>query len=134
MVRVIRLLAAVGVAAHSSPPEKLALPHAASGCCGGADAAGAIAGVAMSAGAGSDDTAATSNTDAAAVATGRTNTAAATSAADNADIVTRATMASLAAGCITINVTGGTHYPCGNTWFQASYGANGMFHQAVATS
>ena len=39
--------------------------------------------------------------------------------------------AALPAGCITPNVQGQTYYLCGNTWFQPSYGANGVFYRVV---
>jgi len=41
--------------------------------------------------------------------------------------------AALPAGCITPNVGGGTYYLCGNTWFQPSYGTNGLFYKVVPT-
>jgi len=30
-------------------------------------------------------------------------------------------------------VNGTTYYLCGNTWFTASYGANGVFYRVVPT-
>jgi hypothetical protein len=39
--------------------------------------------------------------------------------------------ATLPSGCISPPVQGGTYYLCGNTWFQPSYGANGIFYRAV---
>jgi hypothetical protein len=38
----------------------------------------------------------------------------------------------LPAGCIKPSVQGGTYYLCGNTWFQPSYGANGIYYRVVA--
>jgi hypothetical protein len=82
------------------------------------------------------------------VATGSANTAAATSAAYSAGVATGASMASapasgtyamgvnyaaLPAGSITINKNGATYYLSGNTWFQPSYGANGVFYKVVPT-
>ena len=39
--------------------------------------------------------------------------------------------AGAAAGCVTPNVQGTTYYLCGNTWFQPSYGANGLYYRVV---
>jgi hypothetical protein len=36
-------------------------------------------------------------------------------------------------GCATPIVNGITYYLCGNTWFSASYGANGIFYRVVPT-
>jgi hypothetical protein len=105
-----------------------------SGCynCGGwstagAAAAGAVVGVAAGA------------------AVASANTAAATSNAYNAGVVAGATAAApagggfamgaiyptLPAGCIKPSVQGGTYYLCGNSWFQPSYGANGVYYRVV---
>ena len=37
----------------------------------------------------------------------------------------------LPAGCITPTVHGTTYYLCGNTWFSAAYGANGVYYRVV---
>ena len=37
----------------------------------------------------------------------------------------------LPAGCITPTVQGTTYYLCGNTWFSAAYGANGVYYRVV---
>ena len=34
---------------------------------------------------------------------------------------------------MTIDKNGGTYYLNGNTWFQPSYGANGVFYKVVPT-
>jgi hypothetical protein len=40
----------------------------------------------------------------------------------------------LPVGCISPKVgSGGTYYLCGNTWFQPSYGANGVSYRVVPT-
>jgi len=39
--------------------------------------------------------------------------------------------AKLPAGCITPTVQGTTYYLCGNTWFSAAYGANGVYYRVV---
>jgi len=41
--------------------------------------------------------------------------------------------ATLPAGCATPSVQGVTYYLCGNTWFQPSYGANGVYYRVVPT-
>ena len=41
--------------------------------------------------------------------------------------------AKLPAGCISPTVQGSTYYLCGNTWFQPSYGANGVSYRVVPT-
>ena len=40
-------------------------------------------------------------------------------------------VAVLPAGCITPSVQGTTYYLCGNTWFSAAYGANGVYYKVV---
>jgi len=39
--------------------------------------------------------------------------------------------ATVPAGCATPTVNGMVYYLCGNTWFQPSHGANGVFYQVV---
>ena len=39
----------------------------------------------------------------------------------------------LPAGCISPKVGSGTYYLCGNTWFQPSFGANGVYYRVVPT-
>ena len=39
--------------------------------------------------------------------------------------------ASLPTGSMTIDKNGGSYYLSGNTWFQPSYGANGVFYKVV---
>lgn len=39
----------------------------------------------------------------------------------------------LPAGCISPKVQGGTYYLCANTWFQPSFGANGVYDRVVPT-
>jgi len=86
-----------------------------------------------------------SNAYAAGVVTGSASTAAATSAAYGAGVATGAAMASappanysmgvnyaaLPAGSMSINKSGATYYLNGNTWFQPSYGANGVYYTVV---
>jgi hypothetical protein len=36
-------------------------------------------------------------------------------------------------GCITPDVNGKAYYLCGNTWFSAAYGANGVYYTVVPT-
>jgi hypothetical protein len=37
----------------------------------------------------------------------------------------------LPAGCVTPDVQGKAYYLCGNTWFSAAYGANGVYYKVV---
>jgi hypothetical protein len=37
----------------------------------------------------------------------------------------------LPTGCASPSVMGTTYYVCGNTWFQPSYGANGLYYRVV---
>ena len=39
----------------------------------------------------------------------------------------------LPSGCASPNVGGTTYFLCGNTWFQPSYGANGVYYRVVRT-
>jgi hypothetical protein len=41
--------------------------------------------------------------------------------------------ATLPAGCAASSVYGTTYYQCSNTWFQPSYGANGVYYRVVPT-
>jgi hypothetical protein len=76
---------------------------------------------------------------AAASAANSANTAAATTAAYDAGTARTAsyTMGAiypkLPAGCAKPTVQGKTYYLCGNTWFQPSYGANGVSYHVVPT-
>ena len=106
------------------------------GCynCGGwstAGAAAAGAAVGMVAGAAiasANTSAATSSAYSAGVAAG----AAAASAAPTTYVM-GAIYAKLPAGCVTPSVQSKTYYLCGNTWFQPSYGANGVYYTVVPT-
>ena len=40
--------------------------------------------------------------------------------------------AAVPAGCAMPNVQGQSYYLCGNTWFQPSYGANGVYYKVVS--
>jgi hypothetical protein len=82
----------------------------------------------------------------AAVANANANAAAASASAYNAGYNSGATtshattaanysigqlVGALPAGCITPTVQGTTYYLCGNTWFSAAYGANGVYYRVV---
>ena len=41
--------------------------------------------------------------------------------------------ATLPAGCVASSVSGTTYDPCSTTWFQPSYGANGVYYRVVPT-
>jgi hypothetical protein len=87
--------------------------------------------------------AATSSAYSAGVAAGSANTAAATGAAYSAGVATGVAAASggtysmginyaaLPAGSMSVNKNGTTYYLSGNTWFQPSYGANGVYYTVV---
>ena len=96
------------------------------GCynCGGWAAAGAVAaGVVVGA------TVATANANAAvAAANANANAAAAYANYTMGEIVP-----AIPAGCATPVVNGITYYLCGNTWFSAAYGANGVYYRVVTT-
>jgi hypothetical protein len=85
----------------------------------GAAAAGAVVGVAAGA----------------AIASANTNAVA--SNAYNAGVAAGSNYAmnaiypALPAGCMSPEVGGRTYYLCGNTWFQPSYGANGVYYRVV---
>jgi len=71
------------------------------------------------------------------------NTAAATSSAYSAGVaagraasatyVMGAIYPTIPSGCATPHVQGTTYYLCGDTWFQPSYGANGVYYKVVPT-
>jgi hypothetical protein len=74
------------------------------------------------------------------VSTGAANTNAAASNAYAAGVAAGAASASYSmgeivaavpSGCATPTVSGTTYYLCGDTWFQPSYGANGVFYRVV---
>ena len=102
-----------------------------SGCvnCGGwstagAAAAGAAVGVVAGAAvASASNSAANSNAYSAGYAAGATNTAYAMGAI----------YPTVPDGCATPSVGGMTYYLCGNTWFQPSHGANGVYYRVVPT-
>lgn len=117
------------------PP--VAVPYYGSTCYGCAAAAGAVVGMATGAAiASSNNAAATSNAYAAGAAAG----AASNQAAYNAGVAAGAAQyamgvsyASLPTGCQSAQVNSTTYYVCAstNTWFQPSYGANGVFYKVV---
>jgi hypothetical protein len=118
-----------------------------SGCynCGGwstagAAAAGAAVGLATGAAMTSATTsAATSSVYSSGYAAGSASTASAYSAgyvagsAASPTYAMGAIYATLPAGCLNTNVSGKTYYLCGNTWFQPSFGANGVYYRVVPT-
>jgi hypothetical protein len=89
----------------------------------GAAAAGAAVGVAAGAAMASANTsAATSSAYSAGYAAGSANTAYAMGAI----------YATLPTGCVASSVGGTSYYLCGgSTWFQPSYGANGIYYRVV---
>jgi hypothetical protein len=110
------------------PP--VAVPYYASaGCLGCAAAAGAIVGA----------TAGAVVASAVATAPAGYNVGVATGAtpvsvpSPGVAYVMGANYASIPSGCVKPPVQGGTYYLCGNTWFQPTYGANGLFYRVVPT-
>jgi hypothetical protein len=100
-------------------------PALGSGCynCGGWSAAGAAVGMAAGAAVASTKTAAaTSSAYSAGYAAG---------SAASPTYAMGAIYATLPAGCASPNVRGTTYDLCGNTWFQPSYGANGVYYRVV---
>jgi hypothetical protein len=127
-----------GTTAYAPPPPAAYAYHPpttvnyyASGCynCGGWPAAGAAAAGAVVGAA-------------AASAVDASQEQAATTQAYNAGVAAGAAQASttyvmgnvyptLPSGCAMPNVHGTTYYLCGNTWFQPTYGANGVYYKVV---
>ena len=66
-----------------------------------------------------------------AAATANAAAADATSAARNAAYDMGAVYGALPTGCVSRDVNGQVYYLCGNTWFQPSYGANGVYYRFV---
>jgi hypothetical protein len=89
----------------------------------GAAAAGAAVGMATGAAVASANTAATSSAYSAGYSAGAANTAYAMGAI----------YPTLPAGCVASSVHGTTYYQCSTTWFQPSYGANGVYYRVVPT-
>ena len=112
------------------PPTTVNYYGSSCGSCGGWSTAGAAAaGAAVGVVAG------------AAVASANTNAAASNAyasgyvagSAANPTYAMGAIYATLPPGCATPTVQGVTYYLCGNTWFQPSYGANGVYYRVVPT-
>jgi len=112
------------------PPTTVNYYGSSCGSCGGWHTAGAAAaGAAIGVVAG------------AAVASAHTNAAASNAyasgyvagSAANPTYAMGAIYATLPPGCATPSVQGVTYYLCGNTWFQPSYGANGVYYRVVPT-
>jgi len=115
-----------GTYATYHPPATVNVYGAGCYNCGGwstASAAAAGAAVGMIAGAASAKTAAaTSSAYSAGYAAGSNV---------SPTYATGAIYATLPAGCASRNVRGTTYYLCGDTWFQPSYGANGVYYRVV---
>jgi hypothetical protein len=77
-----------------------------------------VAGAAI---ASANTSAATSNAYSAGYAAGSTNTA----------YAMNAIYPTLPTGCIVSPVDGSSYYFCGGTWFQPSFGANGVYYRVV---
>jgi hypothetical protein len=90
--------------------------------------AAAVTGAAVGAAAASANTAAASSN---AYNAGYNSGATTTQAATTATYSIGQLVGALPAGCITPSVQGTTYYLCGNTWFSAAYGANGVYYRVV---
>ena len=120
----------------------------------GAAVAGAVVGATVAtAVASSNNAAAANNAYAQGYNAGATNTAATNAAVANANAAAANANAAAAnayaaanvnyavgqmtavlpAGCVTPQVNGQAYYLCGNTWFLAAYGANGVYYKVVPT-
>jgi hypothetical protein len=109
------------------PPA--AVNYYGSGCynCGGwATAGAAAAGLAVGTMAGA--AAASANT---AAATSSAYSAGVAAGAASAAYVMGAIYPTLPSGCVMSSSQGTAYYFCGNTWFQPSYGANGVYYTVV---
>lgn len=99
--------------------------------CGGWDEAGAavvgavVGATVATAAESSNSAAATTNAYDAGVAAGSAETA--------GTYAMGALYPTLPAGCINPTVKGVAYYLCGNTWFQPTYGANGVYYKVVET-
>jgi hypothetical protein len=74
---------------------------------------------------------------AAGAAVASANTSAATASAYSAGYAAGSTYtmnaiyATLPTGCVPSNIGDSTYYLCSSTWFQPSYGANGVYYRVV---
>ena len=137
-----------GTTAHGYHPPVVVNSYS-TGCynCGGWSAAGAaVAGAAVGVAVGATVAAATANAYNAGVVTGTevasANNAAATTNSYNAGVAAGAAntsysmgeiVAAVPPGCASPTVGGTAYYLCGNTWFQPSFGANGVYYRVVPT-
>ncbi len=129
-----------GTTAYVPPPADYAyhppttVNYYGTGCynCGGWNAAGAaVAGAAVGAAVAtaadsSQQQAATTQAYDAGVAAGAAEASATTYVVGNV-------YPTLPSGCAMPKVQGTTYYLCGNTWFQPTYGANGVYYKVVPT-
>jgi len=95
--------------------------YAAGGCNGCAAAAGAVVGATAGVVVASADVTATAN--------GVANPG----MAAPVTYVMGANYAKVPSGCATPSVQGQKYYLCGNTWFQPTYGANGLYYRVTPT-
>jgi len=105
-----------------------------SGCynCGGWNA-GAAAATGLAVGAVVGAAAASANTSAATANAYSAGVAAGTTAATQPAYIMNDVYAVLPGGCAYKPFAGAAYYQCGLTWFEPSYGANGLFYRVVPT-
>jgi hypothetical protein len=121
-------------AAYSSYHPPTAVNYYGSTCsnCGGWNTAGAAAaGAAVGLGVGAIAGAAVANANNNAAASNAYASGYAAGNSGDSGYAMGAIYATVPAGCATPNVGGTTYYLCGNTWFQPSYGANGVYYRVV---
>ena len=110
-------------------PQPTANAAAANAAAANAYTQGYVAGTTTSA---ANTSVAVANANAAA-ANANAAAANANAAAVNASYSMGEIVTAIPAGCAVPVVNGTTYYLCGNTWFTASYGANGVFYRVVPT-
>ena len=110
------------------PPTTVNVYGSSCSSCGGWSTAGAAAaGLAVGAVAGAAIASANAN----ATASNAYSAGYAAGSATNPTYAMGAIYATVPAGCAQPTVQGMTYYLCGNTWFQPSFGANGVYYRVV---
>jgi hypothetical protein len=110
-----------GYAGYPAYHPPVAVPYYSSGCSGCAAAAGAVVGAAVGVAAGA----------AAASANNSATYAQGYAAGSTAAYAMGANYAALPAGSAPVTSSGMTYYVDGSTWFQPTYGANGVYYRVV---
>ena len=123
---------ATGRAARRFPERRAQRWRTSCPNCNGWATAAAVTTAAVTGAAVASANANAANANAAAASANAYNAGSTTSPATTAaPYTTGQIVAKLPAGCITPTVQGTTYYLCGNTWFSAAYGANGVYYRVV---